>query len=91
MRFGLSWARRSRLSKGDEPYRGEDDEALVSFAKNYLKEHPEVNYFIFGHRHIELDLMLSRSCRLIVLGECYELCTYAVLDDNGLRLDSFAE
>lgn len=91
MRFGLSWARHSRLSKGDEPYRGEDSEALVSFAKNYLKEHPEVSFFIFGHRHIELDLMLSRSCRLIVLGECYELCTYAVLDDNGLRLDSFAE
>ncbi len=58
----------------------------MSFAKNYLKEHPEINLFIFGHRHIELDLMLSRSCRLVVLGECYELCTYGVLDDNGFRL-----
>ena len=90
MRFGLSWARHSRLSKGDEPYRGEDDEALASFAKSCLKEHPEINFFIFGHRHIELDLMLSRSCRLVILGECYSLCTYAVLDERGLRLDSFA-
>lgn len=91
MRFGLSWARHSRLSKGDEPYHGEHDEPLVLFAKDYLKTHPDINYFIFGHRHIELDLMLSRSSRLIVLGECYNLCTFGVLDDKGFRLSSFAD
>ena len=90
MRFGLAWARHSRLKERDESYKGEHDEPLVLYAKSYLKEHPEVNLFIFGHRHIELDLMLSRSARLIVLGNCYSQFTYGVLDDNGFRLDNFA-
>jgi UDP-2,3-diacylglucosamine hydrolase len=49
-----------------------------------------VTLFIFGHRHIELDLMLSRTARLVVLGDCYSHFTYGVLDDKGFRLDNFA-
>ena len=90
MRFGLSWARHSRLKERDESYKGEHDEPLVQFAKTYLKEHPEVNLFVFGHRHIELDLMLSRTSRLVVLGDCYSHFTYGVLDDKGFRLDNYA-
>lgn len=37
---------------------GEDKEFLVLYTKEYLKNHPNINFFIYGHRHIELDLML---------------------------------
>jgi UDP-2,3-diacylglucosamine hydrolase len=47
-------------------YQGEDSEYLVLFAKDYLKNHPDINFFIFGHRHILLDLMLSRTSRLVI-------------------------
>ena len=90
MRFGMSWARHSRMTHADEDYKGEQDEYLVQYAKACLKEHPEVNLFIFGHRHIELDLMLSRSSRLIILGDCYNHYTYGVLDENGFRMDNYA-
>ena len=62
--LGLEWAKHSRLKRegGKEPeYMGEDKEPLVLFTKNYLKDHPDINYFIYGHRHIMLDLMLSLS------------------------------
>lgn len=92
--FGLAWARHSRLKRenGQEPpYRGEDKEPLCLFAKDYLKTHPEINYFIFGHRHIELDLMLSRDCRMMILGDWISQFTFARFDGQSMYLDSYLE
>lgn len=75
----------------EEPYRGENEEGLVLFAKDYLKSHPEINYFMFGHRHIELELMLNRDSRLIILGEWMSLFTYAVWDGEHLFVENFVE
>lgn len=75
----------------EEPYKGEDKEGLVLYAKQYLKSHPEINYFIFGHRHIDLDLMLSRQTRLIILGEWMSLFTYGVWDGEHFFLDNYIE
>ena len=75
----------------EEPYLGEDREGLVLYAKDYLKTHPTINYFIFGHRHIDLDLMLRRDCRLVILGEWMSLFTYAVWDGEHLFVDHFVE
>ena len=92
MRFGLNWAKHSRMKHNAEaPYQGEDKEPLVLFAKQYLKEHPEVDFFIFGHRHIELDLALSHQTRLIILGDWITQFTYAVYDGEGLYLESYTE
>ena len=81
----------SAPSNGEEPYQGEDKEGLVLYAKDYLKTHPDVNFFIFGHRHIEIDLMLNRETRIIVLGEWMTLFTYAVWDGTNLLTDNFIE
>lgn len=94
MAFGLEWARRSRLKRidGKEPeYMGEDREELVLFAKEYMAGHPDVNFFIFGHRHIELDLMLSRQTRMVILGDWISQFSYAVFDGEHLFLDEFIE
>jgi len=81
----------SAEGNGEEPYKGEDKESLVLYAKEYLKSHPEVNFFIFGHRHIELDLMLSRDTRLLLMGEWMTLFTYAVWDGEHMFVDNFIE
>jgi len=92
--FGLEWARRSRLKherEGVPRYMGEQGEPLVVYSKEYLRTHPDINYFIYGHRHIELDLMLSRETRLLILGEWTDLCTYAVFDGEKLVMENFIE
>ena len=69
MELGLNWAKQSRLKRvdGKEPeYMGEDKEFLILYTKEYLKSHPNINYFIYGHRHIELDLMLSATARITI-------------------------
>lgn len=92
--FGLSWAKHSRLKREDgkePPYMGEDNEHLVLFAKDYLKTHPDVNYFMFGHRHIELDLILNRQTRLMILGDWIYQFSYAVFDGEHMFLEDFVE
>lgn len=94
MDFGLHRAKVSRLKhEAAEPptYLGENKEHLVLFAKDYLRNHPDVNYFIFGHRHIELDLLLSRSARVLILGDWITHFTYAVFDGEQLWMENYIE
>lgn len=83
--FAHWWSRKSRLSGDDFPeYLGEDKENIVKYAKQYLADTKEnIDYFVFGHRHIELDLMLSRQSRLFILGDWIKHFSYAVMDENG--------
>lgn len=92
--FGLTWAKHSRLKRADgkePPYQGEDKEALVRFTKGYMKTHPDIDYFIFGHRHIELDLMLSRKTRMMIIGDWIWQYTYVVYDGEHLFLEEYVE
>ncbi len=94
MEFGLRWAEHSRIKHGDggdPPYLGEQREYLVLYAKDYLRSHPNVNYFIFGHRHIELDLMLAHDSRMLILGDWITLFTYAVFDGEQLWMENYVE
>ncbi len=83
--FGYEWARNSRLKElaHPYPYKGEDKEELVLFAKEQEQKSNHHDYYIFGHRHIELDLMLSRDSRIIILGDCWQQFTYAQMDNQG--------
>ncbi|NDV57254.1 UDP-2,3-diacylglucosamine diphosphatase [Bacteroides sp. 519] len=94
MEWGLSWAKHSRLKRedGKEPeYMGEDKEFLVLYSKEYLKDHPNINYFIYGHRHIMLNLMLSRDTRMLILGDWISYFSYAVFDGENLFLEEYVE
>ena len=92
--FGLNWAKHSRLKRenGKEPdYMGEGKEYLVLYTKEYLKSHPDINFFIYGHRHIELDLQLSKTSRVLILGDWISLFTYAVFDGEHLFMEQYIE
>lgn len=84
-KFGYEWAKRSRLKEIAKPcpYKGENKEELVLFAKEQEKQHNHRDYYIFGHRHIELDLQISKDSRVVILGDCFKEFTYAKLDHKG--------
>ena len=89
--FGYEWAKNSRLKELARPcpYKGEDKEELVLFAKEQEQKGNHHDYYIFGHRHIELDLMLSRDSRIMILGDCWQQFTYAQMDNHGLRIMNY--
>lgn len=92
--LGLTWAKHSRLKRENEKepdYLGEEKEYLVLYTKEYLKIHPDINYFIYGHRHIMLDLMLTRTTRMLILGDWINYFSYAVFDGEHLFLEEYVE
>ena len=94
MALGLNWAKHSRLKRIDGkelPYMGEDREYLVRYTKEYMRTHQDIDFFIYGHRHIELDLLLSRKSRMLILGDWISLFTYAVFDGEHMFLEQYVE
>ena len=84
------WSRKSRISTENLKYLGEDKEFQVIYAKERLsKEH--FDYFIFGHRHIPLDIRLNENSRFINLGDWLTNNSYAVFDGNELELKYYTE
>lgn len=94
MKIGLTWAKHSRLKRKDgqePPYMGEDKEHLVLFTKEYMKTHPDIDFYLYGHRHIELDLMLTAKSRMMILGDWITQFTYAVWDGEHLFMENYIE
>lgn len=94
MWFGQTWAKHSRLKREDgkePPFMGEDKEYLVTYTKEYMNSHPDIDFYIYGHRHIQLDLVLSRKVRMLILGDWIWQFTYAVFDGEHLFLENYIE
>ena len=94
MWFGMQWAKHSRLKRKNNeepPYMGERREHLVLFTKKYIQYHSNVDFFIYGHRHIELDLQLTKKARMIILGDWITQFTYAVYDGEHMFLNEYIE
>ena len=92
--FGQTWAKHSRLKRpeGEEPpYMGEDREFLVLYTKRYIQYHSNVDYFIYGHRHIDIDLQLTHKARVLILGDWITQFSYAVWDGDHLFMSQYIE
>lgn len=66
-----------------------DAEPLVQFARQWHTTHPEVNYFVFGHRHIMLDYPIAENCKVVILGDWIHHFSYARYDGCSLTLHQF--
>lgn len=90
-------SRRSRAQTGgkEEVFLGEDKEWLIIYCREKLKE-KNIDFFIFGHRHLAIDFRLSSTAaedkngsRYINLGDWIRYFTYAVMDGEQITLRSY--
>ncbi len=89
MAFGKRWSKSSRYAKGivAEPYRGDDQELQIVFARaNEIKEH--FDYYVFGHRHVPFVVQVGADSRVVNLGDWINNFTFAVWDGRELELHS---
>lgn len=86
------FSRKSRVANGDsdERFLGEEKEYLIGYAKEILaKEH--FDYFIFGHRHLPLEIKVNENSTYFNLGEWFKRFTYGVFNGETMQIRSFGE
>ncbi len=90
-RMGLFFSKRSRIANIIKEGKKEngiapEKEMLYQYAQAILKENPDINYFIFGHRHKPLLKDIRNGSELCILGDWITHFSYAVFDGEKLEL-----
>jgi len=88
IKLGKYLSNKNRLKSSLEnlKFNGNENEWLTKYCKEKLKnEH--YDYFIFGHRHIPLEIELSPNSIYINLGDWITHFSYAVFDGHQVLLD----
>ncbi len=90
MRIAQYFSVKNKLISGDEDakFLGEDNEWLVQYCKKKLTEKHR-DYFVFGHRHLPLDIQLNENSKYFNLGDWIQYYTYGVFDGNTLELKEY--
>ena len=81
---------KNKMISGDEDvtFLGEDKEWLILYAKKKL-ETKHYNYFIFGHRHLPMQIEVGPNSEYINLGDWIGYFTYGVFDGENFELKKF--
>ena len=92
--MGNYFSRRSRLAKmnyatSQEDRFEQDKELLFQYAKSKASEHPEVDFFVFGHRHIPLLMPVTDKANLVVLGDWLSHFSYGVFENGVFEVKTF--
>lgn len=74
--------------EADVKFLGEDKEWLVQYAKRKL-ETKHYDYFVFGHRHLPMEIELNEKSSYINLGDWIGYFTYGEFDGSTFQLKEF--
>jgi UDP-2,3-diacylglucosamine hydrolase len=92
VKLGQYMSVKNKLISGDEDakYLGDENEWLVQYCKQKLTE-DHYDYFVFGHRHLPLEIPLNTSATYINLGDWIQYFTFGVFSGDTLSLEKFED
>ena len=81
---------KNKLISGDEDIKflGEDNEWLVQYCKRREQEKHH-DYYVFGHRHLPLEIDLGNNSKYINLGDWISYYTFGEFDGEKFSLESY--
>lgn len=85
------WSGSSRISnnlKNEDSFKGEEGEWLLEYCKS-VEANMHFDYYIFGHRHLPLELPVANNSTYINLGEWVSQCQYGEFDGKNFQLKQF--
>ncbi len=90
VKLGQYLSVKNKMISGDDDVKflGEENEWLVQYAKRKL-EIQHYDYFVFGHRHLPLEIDLNEKSRYTNLGDWITYFTYGVFDGEKLELKKY--
>ena len=88
--FSLAHAVRkaSRKNNGGANIINKKEEVLYSYCKRQQSINP-IDYYVFGHRHLPLELKIDEKATYINTGDWLQHYTYAVLNNGKLKLETY--
>lgn len=86
--LGITTSRKNKLISGDADVKflGEENEWLAIYSRKKL-EMEHFDYFVFGHRHLPMQIDLGENSKYVNLGDWVDHFTYAVFDGERLKLE----
>ncbi|MBQ4367337.1 MAG: UDP-2,3-diacylglucosamine diphosphatase [Muribaculaceae bacterium] len=91
--MATGWSRHNRTHRNEEDVSREIEASasqLQHFAQEYVQQHPEVDFFVFGHLHLARVSPLDGGRAIVFLGDWITQDTYAVLDGESISLKTFS-
>jgi UDP-2,3-diacylglucosamine hydrolase len=85
----FSKSSRAKTGGHDAKFLGDENEWLVTYCKEVLQK-KHFDYFIFGHRHLPLEIELDDRAKYINLGDWITYFTYATFDGDKLELKTYS-
>ncbi len=95
-KMGLYFSRGSRISNmikqdQNEDFFAIDQEKLLVYSREMAVKKPDIDYFVFGHRHVPTHLKVSEKASCIILGDWVTHFTYGKFDGETFDLLKFDE
>jgi UDP-2,3-diacylglucosamine hydrolase len=90
IKLAHKWSKNSRITnmrKNEGEFKGED-EWLWAYCKDLIQKR-HFDFFVFGHRHLPLDLPVGKQSRYFNLGEWVNHYTFGVFDGKNFELKKF--
>jgi UDP-2,3-diacylglucosamine hydrolase len=90
VRLAQYFSVKNKLISGEEDIKflGEDNEWLVRYCKR-KEQDKHHDYYIFGHRHLPLEIDLGNNSKYINLGDWISYFTYGKFDGENFTLESY--
>jgi UDP-2,3-diacylglucosamine hydrolase len=81
---------KNKLISGDDDVKflGKESEWLYLYAQRKYAQNP-CDYFVFGHRHLPLEIPLNEQATYVNLGDWVHYFTYGVMENGILRLEKW--
>lgn len=79
---------RAKSGEADREFLGEENEWLVQYCKEVL-EKDHFDYFVFGHRHLPMEIKVGDQSIYFNLGEWINYCTYLEVSKDSVELKSW--
>lgn len=86
--LGINMSRKNKLISGDEDVKflGEENEWLAIYSRRKL-ESQHFDYFVYGHRHLPMEIKLAENSTYINLGDWVDHFTFGVFDGEKMTLE----
>lgn len=88
IRIAHLWSKNSRKRK-ESPFKDPKNEILFNYCKKQQAINP-VDYYIFGHRHLPLEMSIDNNCKYINVGDWINHFTYAVFDGESVNVKKYS-